>query len=89
MDHLEPTESVSFLLIQIWECALNSFIVELIHKRILGICHLFSLGATNPKHVLVDPYVQMFPNRFENLHHTQTQHITNIYHLGLDMCWWV
>ena len=40
-----------FRLIQIWECALNWFIVEPIHKCLLNTSHLHGSGATYPKHV--------------------------------------
>ena len=46
MDDFDSTKLFIFLLIQIWECALNLFIVELLHECLLDICHLYSLGAT-------------------------------------------
>ena len=52
MDKYDSTKLAIFGLIQIWECALDWFTVELVHERLLDICHLRSLGATYPKHVL-------------------------------------
>ena len=55
-----------FGLNQIWECALNWFTMELVHKQNLDICHLHDWGATYPIHFFfVDPYVQMIPNWFQ------------------------
>ena len=42
-----------FKLIQIRECALSRFIVELVHERLLDICHLRPLGTSYPKYVLL------------------------------------
>ena len=71
-----------FGLIEIWECALNWFTMELVHELKLDIFHLCGLGATYPKHVFsVDPYVLMIPNWSKNLHAIQMQHILNNY------CW--
>jgi hypothetical protein len=67
-DSFDSTYLAKFGLIQIWECALNWFTMELIHKLKLDIYHLHSLGATYPKNVfIVDPYVQMIPNWSTNL----------------------
>ena len=68
-------------LIQIWECVLNQFIMEPVHEPKLDICCLHGLGAPYPEHTFfVDPYMQMIPNQFENLHDTQMQHILNTCH---------
>jgi hypothetical protein len=39
-----------FWLIQIWECALNRFTVELVHECMLDVCHLQDLGAMYAEH---------------------------------------
>ena len=49
--------------------------MEPLHECLLDICHMCGLGASYPRHGFffwVDPYVQMIPNRFEDLHDTQT-----------------
>ena len=48
MNHFDWTKLAIFGLIQIWECALNWIIVELVHKHLLDNCHLHDLGATYP-----------------------------------------
>ena len=40
-----------FGLIQIWECALNLFILEPVHKHLLDVCHLHGLGAAYLRHI--------------------------------------
>ena len=39
--------------IQIWECALNKFNMDLVHESKLDICHLCGLGATYLEHFFV------------------------------------
>ena len=79
LNNFDSQELAIFGLIQIWECALNWFIMEPVHEPKLDICHVHDLGATYPKHVFSSiPYVQMILNWFENLHGTQTRHILNI-----------
>ena len=51
VDNFDSAKLVIFGLIQIWECALNWFTMELVHKPKLDICHLCGLGALYPKHV--------------------------------------
>ena len=46
VDNFDSTEFLAIIgLIQIRRCALNCFIVELVHGRKLDICHLHGLGA--------------------------------------------
>jgi hypothetical protein len=71
--------------IQIWECALNCFIMEPVQERMLDISHLCSLGTTYPKDVFfftnnLNPYVQMISKWYGNLQDIQTQHIINVFH---------
>ena len=53
VDKFDSTKLVILGLVQIWECALNWFIVELVYKRLVDIFHLCSLEATYLKHVFV------------------------------------
>ena len=50
VDHFDLTKLAIFRLLQIWQCALNWFIMELVHKPKFDTCHLHGLGATYPKH---------------------------------------
>ena len=62
MDNFDSTKLAIFLLIQIWEGALNWFIVDPIHEQKLDMCHQYDLGATYPKHVLLlIPMCKWFP----------------------------
>ena len=40
VDNFDSLELIIFGLLQIWECTLNWFIVEPVHKHLLDICHL-------------------------------------------------
>ena len=51
VDNFDLTELVIFGLIQIWDCALNGFILEPLHECLVDICDLRGLKATYPKHV--------------------------------------
>ena len=48
MDNFDSIKLSIFGLIQIWECALNWFIVEPIDEAKLDICHLRGLGLAYP-----------------------------------------
>ena len=63
VDYFDSIELVLFGIIQIWECALNWFTMELVHDHLLDICHLCGLGGNiSSTYFFVDPYVQIIPN---------------------------
>jgi hypothetical protein len=76
---------IYFLLIEIWECALSYFIVQLVCKDMLDICHVHDLGATYPKHVFSLIPMCNDSQLIWNLHGTQTQHVLNIYHWNFSL----
>jgi hypothetical protein len=45
VDNFDTTKLVNFGIIQIWERALNWFIMEPVRERLLDICHLCGLGG--------------------------------------------
>ena len=49
--------------------------MKLLHECMVDNCHIHGLGTTYPKHVFLDPYVQMIPNWSKNLHDTQMHDI--------------
>ena len=51
VDTFNSSKLVNFGLIQIWECALNSFTMESVNKSTVDIRHLRGLRSTYPKHV--------------------------------------
>ena len=63
VDNFDSLELVNYGIIQIRECALNWFMMKLVHKRMLDICRLSWSRATYLVHV--DSYVQMIPTLFE------------------------
>ena len=78
MGIFDSTELAIFGLIQIWEYALNWFIVESVHEPKLDICYLCGLGATYPKHVFGWSLCANDSKLIRNLHEAQMQHIINI-----------
>jgi len=77
--NFDSTKSVIFLSIQIWECALNYFTMEPVHELKLGICHLHNSEAACLNMFSLHPYMQMIPDRSNNLRDTQMQHVLHIY----------
>ena len=60
LDNFDPTKLINFEYIEIWECPLSWFIMGLVHKPKLDICHLCGLRASYPKHVLLIPTCKWF-----------------------------
>ena len=62
VDKFDPMKLVIFVVIRVWECALDWFTMAPVYKCLLDICRFKVQG----QHILiidfVDPYVQIIPN---------------------------